>query len=35
MFIEEKANEAGKKLTDMNLTEMDEIWNESKKLGIK
>jgi XTP/dITP diphosphohydrolase len=35
MFIEEKVNAANKKMTDLNLTELDEIWNESKKLGIK
>ncbi|MBC7384443.1 MAG: nucleoside triphosphate pyrophosphohydrolase [Bacteroidia bacterium] len=30
MFIEERANLLNKKLTDMTLTEMDEIWNEIK-----
>jgi len=30
-FIEEKANEAGRKLTDMTLVEMDVYWNEAKK----
>ncbi len=30
MFIEEKAKEINKKMTDMSLDEMDAIWNESK-----
>ncbi|MDP1728115.1 MAG: nucleoside triphosphate pyrophosphohydrolase [Bacteroidota bacterium] len=30
MFIEERANEMNKKLTEMTLAEMDEIWNEAK-----
>ena len=30
-FVEEKANEAGKKLNDMTLEEMDEYWNEAKR----
>ncbi len=31
MYIEEKAKEAGKNLTEMSLDEMDEIWNQAKK----
>jgi XTP/dITP diphosphohydrolase len=31
MYIEEKAKEAGKNLTEMSLEEMDEIWNQAKK----
>lgn len=31
MFIEERAGRMNKKLTDMTLAEMDEIWNEAKK----
>ncbi|MES2382193.1 MAG: nucleoside triphosphate pyrophosphohydrolase [Bacteroidota bacterium] len=34
MFIEERANTMEKKLTDLNLTEMDLIWNESKQHGL-
>ena len=30
MFIEEKAKEAGRNLTDMSLEEMDAIWNQAK-----
>jgi XTP/dITP diphosphohydrolase len=30
MFIEERAKEINKKMTDMSLDEMDAIWNESK-----
>ena len=30
MFIEERANDMNKKLTDMSLEEMDAIWNEAK-----
>jgi XTP/dITP diphosphohydrolase len=29
-YIEEKAKESGKKLTDMSLNEMDELWEEAK-----
>ncbi len=32
MFIENRANEMNKKLTEMTLAEMDEIWNEAKKV---
>lgn len=31
-YIEAKALEMGKQLTDMTLAEMDEIWNEAKKI---
>ncbi len=31
MYIEEKAQQAGRKLTDMTLAEMDAIWNEAKR----
>ncbi len=34
MFIESKAKELGKSLTDMSLEEMDLIWNEAKKLEV-
>jgi len=30
-YIEQEANKAGKKLKDMTLGEMDELWNEAKK----
>lgn len=32
MFIEERAGSMHKKLTEMTLAEMDEIWNEAKKV---
>ncbi|MEQ9262794.1 MAG: nucleoside triphosphate pyrophosphohydrolase [Owenweeksia sp.] len=31
-YLEEKSAEAGRQLSDMTLTEMDEIWEEAKKL---
>jgi XTP/dITP diphosphohydrolase len=31
-YLESKANELGKPLMDMTLTEMDVFWNEAKKL---
>lgn len=31
-YLEQKAKEMGKSLKDMTLAEMDEIWNEAKKL---
>jgi XTP/dITP diphosphohydrolase len=31
-YLESKANESGKQLHDMTLTEMDVFWNEAKKL---
>lgn len=34
MFIEDKAKAMNKNMIDMSLAEMDEIWNESKKLGL-
>ncbi len=34
MFIEERAKTMEKNLTDLNLTEMDLIWNESKQQGL-
>ena len=33
-YVEAKAKEQGKELKDMNLTEMDELWNEAKKNGL-
>jgi len=30
-YVEEKANESGRKLSEMTLEEMDEYWNEAKK----
>jgi XTP/dITP diphosphohydrolase len=33
-YIEEKAKERGKKLTDMTLGEMDILWNEAKKAEV-
>lgn len=32
-YVELKAREAGRDLRDMTLGEMDELWNEAKKLG--
>ena len=29
-YVEKKVNEAGKKINESNLTEMDKYWNESK-----
>ncbi len=34
-FIEGKASEMGKVITDMTLGEMDALWNEAKALGIE
>lgn len=34
-YIEAKAKEIGKEMKEMTLGEMDEFWNEAKKLGIK
>ena len=31
-YIEQKAEEKGRKLKDMSLAEMDELWNETKKI---
>ncbi|MBD5298718.1 MAG: nucleoside triphosphate pyrophosphohydrolase [Bacteroides sp.] len=31
-YLEKRANELGRSLKDMSLAEMDEIWNEAKKL---
>lgn len=31
-YVESKAKEAGRNLADMSLAEMDELWNEAKKL---
>lgn len=33
-YLESKTLKAGRKLTDMSLAEMDEIWDEAKKLGL-
>ena len=32
-YVESEARKAGKKLKDMTLGEMDELWNEAKRLG--
>lgn len=34
-YVESKAKEAGKNLADMTLAEMDQLWNEAKKLPVK
>jgi XTP/dITP diphosphohydrolase len=34
-YVESKAKEAGKNLADMALAEMDQLWNEAKKLPVK
>ena len=33
-FIEQRAKDLGKALQEMNLDEMDAIWNEAKKNGL-
>ena len=33
-FIEQRAKDLGKTLQEMNLDEMDAIWNEAKKNGL-
>jgi tetrapyrrole methylase family protein / MazG family protein len=33
-YIESKAREKGKKLTEITLGEMDELWNEAKREGL-
>lgn len=33
-YVEAKAKEQGKMLNEMTLGEMDELWNEAKKLGL-
>ena len=33
-YVEEKANESGRKLSEMTLEEMDEYWNEAKRNEI-
>lgn len=33
-YVESKAAEAGKNLKEMTLGEMDQLWNEAKKLGL-
>jgi XTP/dITP diphosphohydrolase len=32
-YVEEKARENGKSLVDMNLDEMNELWEEAKKVS--
>lgn len=32
-YMEKKTNESGQKMSEMNLAEMDKIWNEAKKEG--
>ena len=34
-YVETKANEQGKNLEDMTLSEMDKLWDEAKENGIK
>lgn len=34
-YIEMKASESGKRLSDMTLQEMDELWDEAKERGAK
>ncbi|MFN4082179.1 MAG: nucleoside triphosphate pyrophosphohydrolase [Bacteroidia bacterium] len=34
VFVEEKAKNLGKKLTDMTLEEMDNYWNKAKETGL-
>jgi XTP/dITP diphosphohydrolase len=34
-YVESKAKEAGKNLADMTLAEMDQLWNEAKKIPVK
>jgi len=34
-YIEQKLSENGKKIIDLNLAQMDALWNEAKVLGIK
>lgn len=34
-YIEMKASESGRRLSDMTLQEMDELWNEAKERGAK
>ena len=33
-YIEEKANEQGRHINELTLAEMDELWNEAKKLKL-
>lgn len=33
-YIEQKANEQGRHVNELTLTEMDELWNEAKKLKL-
>ena len=33
-YLESKTLKVGRKLTDMSLAEMDEIWDEAKALGL-
>ena len=34
-YVEQKAKEQGRALKDLTLAEMDELWNEAKKLETK
>ncbi len=34
-YIEKRANDLGKNLKDMSLAEMDELWNEAKKINSR
>ena len=33
-YIEEKANEQGRHINELTLAEMDELWNEAKRLKL-
>ena len=33
-YMEDRINEKGEKLDDLNLEQMDVYWNEAKKLGL-
>lgn len=33
-YVEKKAKEQGREINDMTLSEMDELWNEAKSLGL-
>jgi ATP diphosphatase len=33
-FIEKSLSESGKSVTDSDLTEMDQLWNEAKSKGL-
>lgn len=33
-YVEKRVAESGKPFTDFTLAELDEFWNEGKKLGL-